>query len=130
MTHSNLNLILLVGRAGADPETRYFESGSCLTKLSLAVDRRQGKDAPPDWFDLEIWGKTAEIAANYVKKGSAIGIQGEFKLDEWTDRNTGTFRSKPVVRVNSLELLGSPNAESNIPNVGAAPASTVTTADF
>lgn len=103
----HLNLITLVGRLGADPETRYFESGSVLSKISLAVDRQKGKDEAPDWFSLECWGKLAEVTANYTSKGSLIAIQGELKFDEWTDSKTGLPRSKPVIRVNNLELLSS-----------------------
>jgi single-strand DNA-binding protein len=103
----SLNLVHLVGRAGKDPEVRYFESGSVVCKLTLAVNRPTSRDDQPDWFDLEIWGKTAEVAANYVKKGSLIGIQGSLKIETWSDRNTGASRSKPVVRVERLDLLGS-----------------------
>ena len=96
----------LVGRAGRDPEVRYLESGSVVANLTLAVNRRS-RDDEPDWFNLEIWGKQAEVAANYVRKGSLVGIIGSFKLDRWTDKATGEERSKPVVRVDRLELLGS-----------------------
>jgi single-strand DNA-binding protein len=72
----------------------------------LAVNRIK-RDDPPDWFELELWDKTAEIAANYVKKGGLIGIKGSLKLDTWSDRNTGANRSKPVIRVEKLDLLGS-----------------------
>lgn len=98
--------IALVGRAGRDPEVRYFESGSVVAKLTLAVNRRS-RDDEPDWFNLEIWGKQAQVAADYVRKGSLLGITGLLKLDRWTDRTTGEERSKPVVQVNRLELLGS-----------------------
>lgn len=98
--------IALVGRAGRDPEVRYFESGSVVAKLTLAVNRRS-RDDEPDWFNLEIWGKQAQVAADYVRKGSLLGITGLLKLDRWTDRTTGEERSKPVVRVDRLELLGS-----------------------
>ncbi|MDJ0535942.1 MAG: single-stranded DNA-binding protein [Xenococcaceae cyanobacterium MO_207.B15] len=54
-----------------------------------------------------MWGKTAEVAGNYVKKGSLIGVKGSLKIETWTDRNTGKLRSKPVIRVDRLELLGS-----------------------
>ncbi len=101
-----VNSVSLVGRAGRDPEVRYFESGSVVANLTMAVNRR-GRDEEPDWFNLEIWGKQAQVAADYVKKGSLIGIIGSFKMDTWTDRNTGEGRSKPVVRVDRLELLGS-----------------------
>ncbi len=101
-----VNSITLVGRAGRDPDVRYFESGSVVANLTLAVNRRNRNDEP-DWFNLEIWGKQAQIAADYVKKGSLIGIVGSFKIDKWTDRNSGELRNKPVVRVDRLELLGS-----------------------
>ena len=103
----SLNVVNLVGRAGTDPEVRYFESGSVLCTLPLAVDRRSRNNDKPDWFNLEIWGKTAEVVANYVRKGSLIGIQGALKIETWSDRNTGANRSKPVIRVDKLDLLGS-----------------------
>ena len=104
----SVNTIHLVGRAGRDPEVKYFESGSVVCNFTLAVNRATSKkDEPPDWFDLEMWDKTAEVAANYVKKGGLIGIQGSLKFDNWNDRNSGVARSKPVIRVYRLELLGS-----------------------
>ena len=102
----SINSVSLVGRAGRDPEVRYFESGTVVANLTMAVNRRNRNDEP-DWFNLEIWGKQAQVAADYVKKGSLIGITGSFKLDSWKDRNTGEDRNKPVVRVDRLELLGS-----------------------
>jgi single-strand DNA-binding protein len=101
-----MNSITLIGRAGRDPEVRYLESGSVVANLTLAVNRRS-RDEEPDWFNLEIWGKQAQVAADYVRKGSLLGIIGSFKLDRWTDRSTGEERSKPVIRVDRLELLGS-----------------------
>ena len=101
-----VNIVNLVGRAGRDPEARYFESGSMVANLSLAVNRNSRDDAP-DWFNLEVWGKQAQIAADYVRKGSLLGITGSFKLEFWTDRSTGEERSKPVIRVDRLDLLGS-----------------------
>jgi single-strand DNA-binding protein len=100
------NAICLVGRAGRDPEVRYLESGSVVANLSLAVNRPR-RDEDPDWFNLEIWGKQAQVAADYVRKGSLLGITGSFELDHWTDRASGEQRSKPVVRVTRLDLLGS-----------------------
>ena len=107
-----INSVTLVGRAGRDPEVKYFESGTVVANLTMAVNRRN-RDDEPDWFNLEIWGKQAQIAADYVKKGSLIGITGSFKLDSWKDRNTGEDRTKPVVRVDRLELLGSKRDSEN-----------------
>ena len=107
-----INSVTLVGRAGRDPEVRYFESGTVVANLTMAVNRRNREDEP-DWFNLEIWGKQAQVAADYVKKGSLIGVTGSFKMDSWKDRNTGEDRNKPVVRVDRLELLGSKRDSEN-----------------
>ena len=120
-----INSINLVGRAGREPDVRYFESGSTVANFTLAVNRIR-KDDEPDWFNLEIWGKQAQIAADYVKKGSLVGITGSFKIDSWKDKNTGEDRFKPVVRVDRLNLLSSRketgnNSFSNDSNSGDVP---------
>ena len=107
-----INTINLVGRAGREPDVRYFESGSTVANFTLAVNRISRSDEP-DWFNLEIWGKQAQIAADYVKKGSLIGITGSFKIDSWKDKNTGEDRFKPVVRVDRLNLLSSKKETDN-----------------
>lgn len=105
----SLNMVTLVGRAGRDPEVRYFESGNVLCTLTLAVNRlkRKGEDTPPDWFNLEVWGKTAEIAGEYVRKGSLIGISGSLAFSRWQDRTTKESKERPIIRVDRLDLLGS-----------------------
>lgn len=103
----SINLVTLVGRVGGDPDVKYFESGNVVCNLTLAVRRRSRNSDQPDWFSLELWGRNAEVAANYVRKGSLIGITGSLKFDSWQDRNTGVLRTKPVVRVDRLDLLGS-----------------------
>ena len=120
-----INTISLVGRAGREPDVRYFESGSTVANFTLAVNRISRGDEP-DWFNLEIWGKQAQIAADYVKKGSLVGITGSFKIDSWKDKNTGEDRFKPVVRVDRLNLLSSRKETdngnySNNNNSGAIP---------
>lgn len=103
----SLNSVTLVGRVGGEPDVKYFESGSVVCTLTLAVNRFSRNQEQPDWFNLELWGRTAEVAANYVHKGSLIGVSGSLKFDHWRDRNTGANRSKPVIRVERMELLGS-----------------------
>ena len=107
-----INTINLVGRAGREPDVKYFESGSTVANFTLAVNRISRNDEP-DWFNLEIWGKQAQIAADYVKKGSLVGITGSFKIDSWKDKNTGEDRFKPVVRVDRLNLLSSRKETDN-----------------
>lgn len=102
-----LNVVTLVGRVGQDPDVKYFESGSVKCRLTLAVRRPTRNSDEPDWFNLELWGKEAEIAANYVRKGSLIGVKGFLKFDTWSDRATGANRSSPVIKVDRIDLLGS-----------------------
>ena len=125
----NLNVIILVGRLGGDPDLKFFESGTTLAKVSLAVSRNRGKDSEPDWFDLTFWGKSAEIVANYTTKGSLIAVTGELKLDEWVDKNTGLPRSKPVVNVTNLELLSSKSDNQTVPTATTT-ATATNSADF
>ena len=105
--YMSLNVVTLVGRVGSDPDMKYFESGSVKCRLTLAVRRQARNSDEPDWFTLEIWGKTAQIAGNYVRKGSLIGVKGALKFDTWSDRNTGANRSSPIIQVDRLDLLGS-----------------------
>ena len=100
----------LVGRAGKDPELRCFDSGSNVAEWRIATDNppRRGEPKPaPDWHNVKAWKKTAQIATDYVRKGSLISITGRLEIEAWTDRTTGDQRWKPVVNCNRLELLGS-----------------------
>ena len=103
----SINVVTLVGRVGGDPDMKYFESGTVNCRLTLAVNRRSKNKDQPDWFNLELWGKTAEVAGNYVRKGSLIGVKGALKFDSWSDRQSGVTRSSPVIHVEQLDLLGS-----------------------
>ncbi len=104
-----LNSVVLVGRVGADPEIKYFETGRVKTTFNLAVNRpvkrTEGVDST-DWFRIELWGKQAEIANEYVRKGSLIGIQGRLEFSRWTDAN-GAKHEMPIISANNLRLLGS-----------------------
>ncbi len=114
---ADVNHIVLVGRAGKDPEIRYFDSGKVVTTFSLAVNRPT-KDAHTDWFDIEIWGKQAEIAGEYVKKGSLIGVDGKLRWDSWISKDTGETNIKPMVIADSIRLLGS--KKDNNPNTASS----------
>ncbi|MBW4512877.1 MAG: single-stranded DNA-binding protein [Scytonematopsis contorta HA4267-MV1] len=98
-----INTVTLIGRAGNDPEIRYFESGKVKVSLSLAV-RPPYRSEQPLWFDIEAWGKTAEIIKDYVQKGGMIAVQGEFVFDRWTDQQ-GNSRSKGIIKAENIELL-------------------------
>ncbi|MEA5583481.1 single-stranded DNA-binding protein [Nodularia harveyana UHCC-0300] len=103
----SINIVTLVGRVGGDPDIKYFESGAVKCRLTLAVNRRSREGEHTDWFNLELWGKTAEVAGNYIRKGKQIAVKGSLKFDTWSDRQTGANRSSPVIQVEQLDLLGS-----------------------
>jgi single-strand DNA-binding protein len=117
----NLNVVALVGCLGRDPETKYFDSGTVVTKFSIAVNRPK-KDGvqEADWFDCEAWGKTAEFVTNYIKKGNRVSIVGKLKQEKWEDRTTGDKRSKVMVAVDRLENLTPRDPDQ----AGGAPART------
>ena len=116
-----MNNITLVGRAGRDPEVRYFESGTMVANFTLAVNAYK-KDDAPDWFNLTIWGKQAQVAADYVRKGSQIAVSGRMTSEKWTDKTTGDEKFKPVVVVERITLLGKKNDSANGDGGQAAPA--------
>jgi len=103
---ASLNVCTFTGRAGRDPEVRYFESGKMVAEFRIAVDGWK-RDEKPLWLNLKIWGKIADVAANYVRKGSMIAVSGKLENETWTDRGSGEERSKIVLNVKDLTLLDS-----------------------
>lgn len=102
---ASLNTVALVGRAGRDPEVRYFDNGSSVATFTIAVDgwsKDEGKAT--HWIDLKLWGRSAQTAADFVRKGSLIGVTGRLEQERW-ETKAGEKRSKLVVVVNSLQLL-------------------------
>lgn len=103
-----LNNVCLVGRVGGEPDIKFFESGSVSAKFTLAINKRK-KDVPPNWFNLQLWGKSAEVVGNYVGKGSQIGIEGSLGAEFWKDKQSGEDRMKWVIKGDRVELLGKGN---------------------
>lgn len=102
-----INLFTGTGRLGRDPEAVHFESGSSVAKFSIAIDKNtSNRDEKPNWIECEVWGQTAEVAANYCKKGSLIAVTGSLFHDFFTDKE-GAERAKVRLRVDRLTLLGS-----------------------
>ncbi|MBW4554186.1 MAG: single-stranded DNA-binding protein [Aphanocapsa sp. GSE-SYN-MK-11-07L] len=97
-----MNTVALIGRLTADPEVRYLDSGKAIAKFSLAISRTKEET---DYFEVEAWEKTAEIIADYCKKGSQIGVTGSLLQQRWKDTTTGANRSKVVIRAARVELL-------------------------
>lgn len=106
-----INHVTLVGHAGTDPEVRTTPKGETLTKLRLATNHGVQRDGvwvqETDWHDVELWGKQAETAARFVRKGEVVGIEGGLRVQTWTDKE-GQHRKKVIVRATRLHLMGRP----------------------
>jgi len=104
-----LNVVTLVGNIGQDPEVRYTQSGAAICNMSLAVNEHtKSADGEPEkrthWFKLVAFNRTAEVAAEYLKKGSKIGISGTLVTHQWIDKE-GASRDTVEIRINQLEFL-------------------------
>jgi single-strand DNA-binding protein len=106
---ASFNRVILLGNVTRDPELRYIASGTAVTEIGLAVnDRRKGPNG--DWIeettfvDVTLWARTAEIASEYLSKGSSVLIEGRLKLDTW--EKDGKKNSKLRVVGEKMQLLG------------------------
>lgn len=105
------NKIILVGNLTRDIELRYTQSGTAVASTGIATNRKfkkqNGEQSEEVMFiDITFFGKTAEVANQYLRKGSKVLVEGRLKLDQLTD-NSGQKRSKHVVSVESMQMLGS-----------------------
>jgi single-strand DNA-binding protein len=107
---SDINHVVLVGRLTRDAELKYISTGTAVARLSIACNRR--KRSGDQWadevsyFDVVLWGKTAESLTKYLTKGTQIAVEGELRQNRW--EQDGQSRSKVEVVANNIELLGSP----------------------
>jgi len=109
---ANLNKVMLMGNLTRDPEVRYTPKGTAVAELGLAINRvysaENGEKREETTFvDVTLWGRTAEIAGEYLKKGRPVFIEGRLQLDSWDDKATGQKRSKLKVVGEGMQLLGS-----------------------
>ncbi|MEO0986807.1 MAG: single-stranded DNA-binding protein [Cyanobacteria bacterium J06639_14] len=107
------NATQLIGHLGADPDSRYFESGSQVSRFTLYVNEKFNKDGQTEErthrFPVEVWGKTAEFVNNYLRKGSRVAVQGSLAENTWTDE-TGNH-SRVIIKANRIENLTPKKAE-------------------
>ena len=106
---SNFNRVILMGRLTRDVDLKYLQSGTAVTEVGLAVSDRRKNQAgewveEPVFVDVTLWGRTAEIASEYLNKGSPVFIEGRLKLDTW--ETDGQKRSKLRVVGERMQLIG------------------------
>jgi single-strand DNA-binding protein len=109
---ASYNKVLLLGNLTRDPEVRYTPKGTAVTDLGIAVNRQYTLDTGEKreevtFVDVTFWGRTAEVAGEYLKKGRPVFIEGRLQLDTWDDKQTGQKRSKLKVMGEAMQMLGS-----------------------
>lgn len=106
-----INKVILVGNLGADPEVRYAPSGAAVTTISVATseqwtDKQSGqKQERTEWHRVKFFGRLAEIAGEYLRKGRQVYIEGSLRTDKYTDRQ-GIERYSTDVIANEMQMLG------------------------
>src|SRR5690349_21099809 len=106
-----INKVIIVGNLGADPEVRYTGGGTAVCSLSVATseqwtDKQSGeRQERTEWHRVTLWGKLAEIAGEYLKKGRQVYVEGKLQTDKWTDNN-GVERYTTKVVASELQMLG------------------------
>lgn len=109
---ASFNRVILLGNLTRDPELRYTPGGMAVCEFALALNERYknkqtGQDVEKVHFiDITCWGKTGEVAAEWLKKGSQVHIEGKLTQDRWDDANTGQKRSKIKVTCEQLTFVG------------------------
>jgi single-strand DNA-binding protein len=113
-----VNKVILVGTLGADPEQRYTGSGSCITSIRIATseqwkDKQTGeKQERTEWHRVKFFGRLAEIAGEYLKKGRQVYIEGSLRTDKYTDKN-GVEKYSTDIIASEMQMLGGDPGKSS-----------------
>lgn len=114
---ASVNKVILVGRLGKDPETRYMPNGDAVTNITLATsetwkDKNGEKQEKTEWHRVTFYRKLAEIAGEYLKKGSMAYVEGRLETRKWTDK-AGVEKYTTEIIANEMQMLSSRNSGSN-----------------
>ncbi len=131
---AGVNKVILLGHVGQDPEVTTLQSGNKVAKFSLATsesykDKSGNKVDNTEWHRIEMWEKLADIAENYVKKGSTIYVEGKIKTEKYTDKDA-VERTIVKIRATSLTLLSGNKQENTASNAPAATKPSPSAADL
>jgi len=106
-----VNKVILIGNLGRDPEVRSTQSGQPVASFTLATNRRWrdkagNKQEETEWHNIVVWGKQAEIAGQYLKKGKQIYLEGRLQTRSWEDRQSGEKKYKTEIVCDNFQMLG------------------------
>lgn len=110
-----MNNVSVIGRLTKDIELRYTPQGKAVATISLAINEKYGEKKQTHFINAELWGKTAEIASQYLHKGNRVGLTGSLKQHRWEDKN-GQKRSTIVILVNKLHFLENKKSAADTAN--------------
>jgi single-strand DNA-binding protein len=121
----SVNKVILVGRLGRDPETRFTPNGQAVCNFSLATDesykdRAGERQKRTEWHRIVLWGKLAELAQQYLKKGSLIYLEGRIQSRQLDDRE-GQKRTSFEIVANTMKFLGARGEAAAAAGAGASP---------
>ena len=107
---ASLNKVMLIGNLTRDPEVRYTPKGSAVCDMAIAVNRRYltesgERQEEVTYLDIVLWGKTAELAGQYLAKGRSVFVEGRLQMDTWEDKATGQKRSKIKIVAENMQFL-------------------------
>ena len=128
---ASFNKVILIGNLTRDPELRHTPKGTCVAKIGLALNRvwtTEGGEKKEEvvFVDVDLFGRTAEVVGQYMRKGSPLLVEGRLKLDQWDDKATGQKRSKLGVHGEQVQFLGKKDGDTpNRPAPASQPASLV-----
>src|SRR5437868_12057596 len=108
---ASVNKVILIGNLGRDPETRYMPDGGAITNISIATtenwkDKNGDKQEKTEWHRVAFFGKLAEIAGEYLKKGSQVYVEGRLQTRKWQDKD-GQDKYTTEIVANAMQMLGS-----------------------
>jgi len=111
MQKSSVNKVILVGYLGQSPEARFTPQGTAVTNLSIATNeswKNQSGELQErtEWHRVDVYGKMAETAAQYMQKGQLIYVEGRLKTDEWEDKETKAKRKATKIQCDNFTMLG------------------------
>ena len=117
---ASFNQCTVIGNLTRDVEVRYIANGSAVANVSIAINEKyttKSGEKREDVLFLEctLWGKTAEIAGEYLSKGKPVLFSGKLKQESWDDKTTGQKRSKIVLNVDTMQFLGGPSGGQDAP---------------
>src|SRR6266545_3221827 len=108
---ASVNKVIIIGNLGRDPETRYMPEGAAITNISVATtevwkDKNGEKQEKTEWHRVAFFGKLAEIAGEYLKKGSQVYVEGRLQTRKWQDKD-GADKYTTEIVANAMQMLGS-----------------------